>query len=457
MSSEGAMAVTVSGLGKCFHIYDAPRDRLRQIVVPRLQRALGRTPSRYFTEFWAVRDVSLRIQRGHTVGIVGRNGSGKSTLLQMICGTVTPSAGTVAVDGRIAALLELGSGFHPEFTGRENVRLNAAILGIDDEGIRDKMPEIIAFAEIGDFIDRPVKTYSSGMLVRLAFSVAACVDPDVLVVDEALSVGDERFQRKCFGRIEQIRDSGATILFVSHSGATVTQLCDEAILLDDGELLERGPPKRVVADYQRLLYAPAERRSELRSRLAAGQPPSIAEGAVANSFAEPDEAFDPTLVPTSTVEYIAAGARIEAPLLTTLEGRKVNVLKAGQRYRYCYRVRFEGVASQVRFGMLVKTTSGLELGGAESGGSLERHCVDLVEAGSMLDVSYEFTCALNPGVYFMNAGVLGDPGTGEVSYLHRLLDAVMFRVVGSGVQIGTGPVDLSCAPGLSEIHGEAVR
>src|SRR5690606_26363765 len=192
-------AISVAGLSKCFHLYEKPRDRLLQMF------SFGRR--QYYSEFWALRDVSFEVRRGETIGVVGRNGSGKSTLLQMICGTLTPTAGTISTNGRIAALLELGAGFNPEFTGRENVYLNAAILGLSRQETDERFDDIAAFADIGDFIDQPVKMYSSGMYVRLAFAVAINSTPDILIVDEALAVGDVRFQYKCMRRIKDIQDA----------------------------------------------------------------------------------------------------------------------------------------------------------------------------------------------------------------------------------------------------------
>ena len=195
MSSE--IAIRVTNLSKCYQIYENPRDRLKQFVVPRVKHAFGRQSCNYYREFWALRDVSFEVKRGETVGIIGRNGSGKSTLLQMICGTLTPTNGTVETSGRVAALLELGSGFNPEFTGRENVYMNGAVLGLSKEEIDARFNDIAEFADIGDFIEQPVKTYSSGMMVRLAFAVIAHVDADILVIDEALAVGDTFFTQKC--------------------------------------------------------------------------------------------------------------------------------------------------------------------------------------------------------------------------------------------------------------------
>lgn len=204
MSSED-ITIQVDGLSKCFKIYDRPRNRLKQLVFPRLQSAIGRNPVSYHRNFWALRDVSFDVKRGQTVGIIGQNGSGKSTLLQIITGTMAPSQGTVNIQGRIAALLELGSGFNPEFTGRENVYLNGSLLGLSRAQIEQSFDYIAAFADIGEHLDYPVKTYSSGMMVRLAFAVQVAVETEVLIIDEALAVGDARFQLKCFKRLEELK------------------------------------------------------------------------------------------------------------------------------------------------------------------------------------------------------------------------------------------------------------
>ncbi|HWX02714.1 ABC transporter ATP-binding protein [Collimonas sp.] len=251
MSSE--IAIKVEKLSKCYQIYNQPHDRLKQSVYPRLQGLAGRPRGQYFREFWALKDISFEIMKGETVGIVGRNGSGKSTLLQMICGTVNPSGGEIQTNGRIAALLELGSGFNPEFTGRENVYMNAAILGLSKEEVDEKFDDIAAFADIRHFMDHAVKTYSSGMLARLAFSVAIQVDPDILIVDEALSVGDMAFQEKSFTRMKKIRDQGTAILFVSHSTSAVRNFCDRAIWLDTGNMRGMGERLSICDEYQKMM------------------------------------------------------------------------------------------------------------------------------------------------------------------------------------------------------------
>lgn len=240
MSSD--IAVKVENLSKCFHIYDRPRDRLLQMF------ARGR--KQYYREFWALKDVSFEIKKGETVGIIGRNGSGKSTLLQIICGTLSPTSGTVEIQGRVAALLELGSGFNPEFTGRENVYMNAAVLGLSKEEVNLRFDEIEAFADIGEFIEQPVKTYSSGMMVRLAFSVAVHVKPDILIVDEALAVGDIVFQMKCLDKMEEIRSRGTTILFVSHSQEQVKRFCTSAVWLEHGVVQQIGESNYVSDQYR---------------------------------------------------------------------------------------------------------------------------------------------------------------------------------------------------------------
>ncbi|MBD9435068.1 ABC transporter ATP-binding protein [Pseudoxanthomonas sp. PXM03] len=241
MSSElpPEAAITVRGLGKCYQMYEKP--------VHRLMQGLLRT-RRYARDFWALRGLDMEIKRGETFGIIGRNGSGKSTLLQMIAGTLTPTEGEVVVNGKVAALLELGSGFNPDFTGRENVFLNAAILGLSREQVEERLQSILAFADIGEFIDQPVRSYSSGMAVRLAFSVIAHVDADILIVDEALSVGDAFFSQKCMRFLREFQKRG-TLLFVSHDSAAVTNLCDRAIWLDGGRLQMEGASREVVESY----------------------------------------------------------------------------------------------------------------------------------------------------------------------------------------------------------------
>ncbi|HET7931887.1 MAG TPA: ABC transporter ATP-binding protein [Rhodanobacteraceae bacterium] len=253
MSSE-PVVIAAQSLGKRYNIYTTPADRLRQMLMPRLQRLAGRPPREYFREFWALREASFTIRRGETIGIIGRNGSGKSTLLQLLCGTLHPSAGEVHTCGRIAALLELGAGFNPDFTGRENVFLSGLLYGIGEAELRARFDSIAAFADIGDFIDQPVKTYSSGMYVRLAFAVAAHVDADILVIDEALSVGDVVFTQKCMRFLRRFQERG-TLVFVSHDTSAVTNLCHRAIWLDEGRVRMDGTARDVVEHYLAIQHA----------------------------------------------------------------------------------------------------------------------------------------------------------------------------------------------------------
>jgi lipopolysaccharide transport system ATP-binding protein len=249
-STSTEIAISAKNLGKCYQIYSSPRDRLKQFMAPQLQRITGRPSKSYFREFWALKDISFEIKRGDTVGIVGRNGAGKSTLLQILCGTLHPTSGSVEVKGRVAALLELGAGFNPEFTGRENVYMNAAVLGLSRIEVDSRFESIAKFADIGEFIDQPVKVYSSGMYVRLAFAVIAHVDADILIVDEALAVGDAVFTQKCMNFIREFQKRG-TLLFVSHDMSSVQALCQSAIWLGNGKIQQIGDSKKITQAYLR--------------------------------------------------------------------------------------------------------------------------------------------------------------------------------------------------------------
>jgi len=261
------IVIDVHGISKCYEIYETPRDRLKQLILPgveRIARRLGRkigisqkSARRYYREYWALNDVSFQVRSGETLGIIGRNGSGKSTLLQILAGTLLSTRGDVSIHGRVAALLELGSGFNPEFSGKENVILNGLILGLTREEIESRYQKIVEFADIGDFIDQPVKTYSSGMFVRLAFAVQAHIDASIVIIDEALAVGDIFFRQKCYARLEELRNAGAAILLVSHSMPEVEQFCDTAILLDHGAVKFIGSAAEAAKHYY-LLHQPLE-------------------------------------------------------------------------------------------------------------------------------------------------------------------------------------------------------
>lgn len=449
MSSD--LAVHACGLSKTYPVYAKPHHRLMQSLDPRRGR-------RWHNEFHALRPLDLAIRRGETVGIVGRNGSGKSTLLQLICGTLAPTSGSVEVSGRIAALLELGAGFNPDFTGRENAWLNGSVLGLTREELAACFDDIAAFADIGEFMDQPVKSYSSGMYVRLAFAVAINVTPDILIVDEALSVGDEAFQRKCFARIEQIRERGATVLFVSHAAGTVIELCDRAILLDHGEMLAEGRPRGIVARYQKLVYAPADRAASVREEIRreygtqGASDPDTGQADPGGRPARPDKPepavieqarWDAGLVPASTVVYENRGARIVDPHILTPRGERVNVLVPGDEYVYTYGIEFDQTLTRVRWGMMVRSITGLDIGGCAS--ALAGGAIPLVERGESLTARFRFRCLLAPGVYFANAGVLAAMPDGE-GFVDRRIDAAMFRVMLQPGRLATGQVDLDMAP-----------
>jgi len=257
MSSDD-VAISVQNVSKRYDLFGKPSDQLKQFVLPRLQRLTGIKRKNYFQEFWALSDVSFEVKKGESFGIVGRNGSGKSTLLQIITGTLTPTTGAVTTNGRIAALLELGSGFNPDFTGRENVYLNAALLGFSREQIEQRFDAIAAFADIGQHLDQPVKSYSSGMIVRLAIAVQTQVDPDILIVDEALAVGDALFQKRCYRQIDRLLENGCTLLFVSHDQEIVRSLTTRALFLHQGMVRNYGGSPEVLFSYREFLQQEEE-------------------------------------------------------------------------------------------------------------------------------------------------------------------------------------------------------
>lgn len=435
MSSD--VAIGVCGLGKCYRIYDRPADRLKQMLWGR------HTKNGYGREFWAVRDVSFAVAKGEAVGIIGRNGSGKSTLLHLIAGTLGLSTGSVSVRGRVAALLELGSGMNPEFTGRQNLDLYGGVLGLTAAEVEARRQQIIDFADIGDFIDQPVKTYSSGMAVRLAFAVSVNVDAEIMIVDEALSVGDEAFSRKCFARIRSFLEHGGTLLFVSHSSAAIAELCDRAILMDRGSILASGRPKLMLSFYHQLMYATSEHVDRIAKTIRRHQDEDgdvdlRGKGKAVESSLP--TGYDTKLVPKSTVRYESRGANIEAIGIEDEDGGRVNLLLHGRRYRYVYRVDFDRSLRRVRFGMLIKLVSGFELAGGTSG-TLGDELLS-VEAGSSWRVVFTIRCAFLPGTYFMNAGVSAELPDGTHGHVARVLDGAMFKVLDDPELLATGCVNV---------------
>lgn len=450
------ITIRVDNLSKCYKIYDRPQDRLKQSIITRMRTLLGRQPSCYYREFWALKNISLEVSPGETVGIIGRNGSGKSTLLQLICGTLVPNTGLVQTRGRLAALLELGAGFNPEFTGRENVYMNATVLGLSQEEIDTRFSDILTFADIGDFIEQPVKYYSSGMYARLAFAVAISVDPAILVVDEALAVGDEPFQRKCFARIEEIKRRGGSILFVSHSPNAVVNLCDRAVLLYRGEQLYTGKPKIALGWYQKLINASPAEGQKIREEIFKldAKLGDVSEGIQQNnvvlsknnkettdtnfatrSVKEDGEGYDASLVSQSAVIYEVNGAEITDIRLTTLDGRDVNQLVNRKRYKVSYNVEFLQHCEDAKCFFAIKTVNGVMLGGGQFPDKAQ--CGVKCCANSKICLSFEFECSLLVGTYFINCGVLKNDG----SLAHRVFDALVFRVVPVEETSSSGVVD----------------
>lgn len=440
------IAIKVENLSKSYQIYETPRDRLKQFFIPKLQRFIGQPSKQYFREFTALRGISFEVKKGETIGIVGRNGSGKSTLLQIICGTLSQSSGTVRTSGRIAALLELGSGFNPEFTGRENVYMNAAVLGLSRQETDERFSSIEAFADIGNFIDQPVKTYSSGMQLRLAFAVSVSVDPEILIVDEALAVGDEAFQRKCFARIETIKQNGGTILFVNHGAQAIIQLSDRAILMDRGEIICSGRPKTVVNQYQRLVNTGPLESENIRQQILSVQEDTtttciIEESKPTRDTSTTQDGYDPSLISQSLVSLEQHGACIRNARITTLNGEPVNLLCMGKKYIFEYQVDFSADAYNVGFGCGVRTTSGLMLAGASTFLSKKERCI-FINKEQIKQIRFEFTCNLLPGIYFWQCGVRGFISDEEI-YLHRIIDLVCCRVLPEENSILTGHFDLN--------------
>lgn len=416
LDARADLAIEVRGLGKCYHVYERPSHRLLQ--------GLMRGRKRYFREFWALRGVDLEVRRGQTVGIVGRNGSGKSTLLQMLAGTLTPSEGSLRVDGRVAALLELGSGFNPDFTGRENVYLNASILGLGRSEVDARLDDILGFADIGEFIDQPIRNYSSGMAVRLAFAVQAQVQPQVLIVDEALAVGDARFQAKCFARLKQLKEEGVAILLVSHSTDQIVQHCDHALLLDGGRPVCSGRPREVVNRYLDLLFG------KERPYAPAAEAPAAPLAAVI-PFSAGDGGFE-TRPGYNEHEYRwgdGAAKIVDFELRSDSQAYPA-VLVSGTRVRLALRIVFEREVVRPVLGFFVKTKEGVVVYASNTEYKPMQAFAKCGRAGEVVDVSVAFDGRLADGDYFLSVGV-ASRNEAEVVPHDRRYDSIHVQVVGA--------------------------
>lgn len=431
MSSD--IAIRVDNLGKCYQIYDKPKDRLKQ--------SLWRGRKQFYREFWALRDVSFEVKKGETVGIIGRNGSGKSTLLQLICGTLTPTTGEIQVNGRIAALLELGSGFNPEFTGRENVYMNAAILGLSCQEIDDRFDDIVAFADIGDFVEQPVKSYSSGMYLRLAFAIVAHLDADILVIDEALAVGDAFFTQKCMRFLRKFRERGA-ILFVSHDSASVINLCHRAIWLDKGRVQLAGPAKEVSESYLEAFFENQQGPSRLNKN---------------NSKQTPEIYGSRQLIKDQRLEFInhsplrndielfafspdasafgKGGAEIVDVTMESPKGDRLSWVVGGETISLLVRAKvLQDIASPI-VGFFVKDKLGQTLFG-DNTYLTYAHNPQTVSAGEHLEAIFLFQMPILPvGEYFVTVAVAEGAQVKHVHH-HWIHDALIFKSHSTSVSTG---------------------
>ncbi len=415
-------AIVFRGVSKSYRSYRRPVDRVLRLLFGRTTGAVS--------EIRALDAVDLDIRRGETFGLVGRNGSGKSTLLRILSGITRADRGSVEVRGRVAPLLALGAGFNPDFSGRENVFLNAALLGMTRRETEARLPAIEAFAEIGAAIDRPVRTYSSGMFARLAFAVAVSGDPEILVVDEALSVGDAAFTRKCFARIEEIRARGSTILFVSHSVNLVLELCDRAALLEGGRVAMVGTPREVVRRYQASIHRGAAGGAAGNAAGPTASSAAPADGETARPAADGPEAdgslsegaFDGSLRAPDALAYAPDGACIESLAVEDRTGRSVNRLRFGGRYRVRVRVRFERDAEAVTIGCSVRNAAGVVLAGLVHP---VPHEALSVAAGEVVELVLPIEARLLAGTYFLTSGVRSQV---EEEFMHRLVDAVAIAI-----------------------------
>lgn len=428
------IAIRVVNLSKCYHIYDRPRDRLLQMLM--------RGRKQFYREFWALKDISFEVKKGETVGIVGRNGSGKSTLLQLICGTLNPTSGIIQTNGRIAALLELGSGFNPEFTGRENVYMNAALLGLSKEEVDARFNDITTFADIGQFIDQPVKTYSSGMVVRLAFAVQSQINPDILVVDEALAVGDAKFQSKCFERLRQLKENGTSILLVTHSSEQIVTHCSNAILLDNGVQVETGEPKRVINRYMDLLFG-KEKQTRDNSPANTVNVPAPPAASPTFDLSKSEDAFS-TRPGFNPHEYRWGDgtATILDFYLSADDEPYPSAINTGQRIVLTTSIKFHRDFYRPILGITIKTKEGITVYGVNSETLGCDDFIQLGRRGSVVQAEAVFTCRLAPGDYFISLGIASKHGE-EVTPHDRRYDSIHLQVRPNSVFFGLADLEFN--------------
>lgn len=453
--SSNEYAIQIKNVDKCYKVYETPTQRLKQFILPHIRQKLGKAQNVYHKDFWALKDVSFELPKGQTMGIVGRNGSGKSTLLQIIAGTLTPTSGTVQVNGRVAALLELGAGFNVDFTGLENVYLNASLLGLTRDETENKLDDILAFADIGSFINSPVRTYSSGMLVRLAFAVQAQIDPEILIVDEALAVGDAKFQAKCFARLKKLKQNGTSILFVSHATEQIVTHCDSALLLDAGIVQAQGQPKDIVNRYLDILFGKKKvldnERDELDKQLeisVEGEKQRQAREAeitdVSNSklslFKHLNGLYDkrPQYNP-SEYRWGDRSAELVDFYLEQDGNAYPGSISPKKEIRFSFKVIFNSLLARPIFGFAVKTKEGVTIYNTNS----EWQSVDSVDIGmpgKTALVTVVLPARLAEGDYFVSVGIASSTTEGEIIPHDRRYDSIHLAVC--PVNTFTGLADL---------------
>lgn len=416
------LAISVGKLAKRYEIYATPRDRLKQLVMSQLRSAVSRLGTalgsrrsvrdvQYFQEFWALKDVSFQVRRGETFGIIGRNGSGKSTLLQIIAGTMSPTAGDVETHGPVAALLELGSGFNPEFTGRENVYLNCAVMGMSRKETESRLDRIIEFADIGDFIDQPVKTYSSGMFVRLGFAVQAHVDAKVVIIDEALAVGDVFFRQKCYARLEELKKSGAAILLVSHSMADIEQFCERSLLLDQGRQVFLGASSEAAKRYY--LLHQGERSSTLARVASRGISADPSQGGQpAHEQRPPREAF---INLQGKAQVSNGGARCVGIALMNAAGEACNSFRQGDTAVVYSEFELLRDSEVPICGLVIRNERGIIVHG-KNAWQCEGQLPRFARAGQRISCRQEVQLKVAQGDYSFEVGIAS---IGEQEYIHR--------------------------------------
>ena len=407
----GDVAIQVEHLSKMYKLYNKPSDRLKE--------ALGMKVK--VREHFALNDVNFQVSRGETVGIIGTNGSGKSTVLKIITGVVSPTKGEVKVDGRISALLELGAGFNGEYSGLENVYLNGTMIGFSKEEIDSKLDDILTFADIGDFIYQPVKTYSSGMFVRLAFAVAINIDPDILIVDEALSVGDVFFQAKCYRKFEEFKQKGKTIVFVSHDLNSISRYCDRVILLNKGNILDEGDPKKIVDLYKKILV----QRDEV--------PEELEQDEVEESIQTGTEFQRPFPRNPEVLEYGDKEAEIVDFTLEDAHGIATNTIQKMEKFTIKMKVHFKEDIDEVIYAFTIKDMRGTEITGTNT--MFEKIPVEPQKKGNTQIITFRQTMNLQGGEYLLSLGCTGYKG-GEFTAFHRLYDVCSITVVASKNTVG---------------------